>query len=677
MKRRFTTNSRLVHELFANYISTFTAFCELINNSLQAGAQNIWIDIDYTKEEEVYPLVIKKISIKDDGCGVHVSEVPNKLLDIGTANKDGGKGIGRFAAFQLGRTIKIETIGYSTLEKTFSKVTIPLRFEMFGKNLNVTEVDLDTQEVILKGLNHDTFYKVSISELYDSTVTDSEPKKKIIDKFLKTNIKDAIFERYPLKIFNKEINVFINNSKIDPSDFLVESPITKVVDYEDKKGKSHKVLFDYMNIKKMPKIKVFLTTKNAGIQTIATGFEFEANWLSPKIGGWFIYIQSNSLPSDMYRNIDLDGMDENIKHYKEFLKQQLNDFFKERNKEFDNFMDKLKKDEYYPYKEKSSSQSKILLFDKVAYIVEDRFQILKEDNKIREIIYPLIDRSISNGEFENVLRNMLKLNNKMVTKFSELLERSDMEDIIEFSDKVAKKTEELEFLEKLVYSDISKNVKERKQLHKFLEKMLWVFGEEYNESTHLMSDKGLEGNLLELRDKTLVYKASKNDDNIADIKETNIKSITDLFLYSERILDMNVREVLIVELKAPKVKISPKELGQVMKYAQEIEEMGVFPDRLHYKVLLISSEISKQAKYDIEGRQKVVDNPYLYHKNANGNIEVWVMKWSDLLENLKRKLKYMSNILSTKDVNVQEKAKRDFEEIDFSKVSSTLKKVAV
>jgi hypothetical protein len=140
---------------------------------------------------------------------------------------------------------------------------------------------------------------------------------------------------------------------------------------------------------------------------------------------------------------------------------------------------------------------------------------------------------------------------------------------------------------------------------------------------------------------------------------------------------MNVREVLIVELKAPKVKISPKELGQVMKYAQEIEEMGVFPDRLHYKVLLISSEISKQAKYDIEGRQKVVDNPYLYHKNANGNIEVWVMKWSDLLENLKRKLKYMSNILSTKDVNVQEKAKRDFEEIDFSKVSSTLKKVAV
>lgn len=455
MKRKFTTNSRLVNELFANYISTFSAFCELLNNSLQAGAKNIWIDIDYTKEDEVYPTIIKKIIIKDDGCGVYFSEVPHKLLDIGTANKDGGKGIGRFAALQLGKTVLIETIGYSSVEKNFSKVSIPIRFDMFGKNLNVTDVDIDTKEEILGRRTYETYYKVSITDLYDSTVTDSEPKKKIIEKFLKVNIKDSIFERYPLKIFNKEVNLFINNSKIDPSDFLVNEPITKVVDYDDKKGKHHKVLFDFMHIKKMQKIKVFLTTKNAGIQTIATGFEFEASWLSPKIGGWFIYIHSDSLRSDMYRNIDMDGLDEEVKHYKEFVKQELNDFFKEKNKEFDNFLDKLKKDDYYPYKEKASSQSKVILFDKVAYIVEDRFQLLKDGNKIREIIYPLIDRSLSNGEFENVLKNMLKLKNSVVTQFSNLLERTDMEDIIEFSDKVSKKMEDLEFLDKLVYSKIS------------------------------------------------------------------------------------------------------------------------------------------------------------------------------------------------------------------------------
>jgi len=103
MKRKFTTNSRLVNELFANYISTFTAFCELINNSIQAKSRNINITIDYTGNTELHPLIIKKIVIRDDGFGVHTSEVKNKLLEIGTAAKDGGKGIGRFAAFQIGK----------------------------------------------------------------------------------------------------------------------------------------------------------------------------------------------------------------------------------------------------------------------------------------------------------------------------------------------------------------------------------------------------------------------------------------------------------------------------------------------------------------------------------------------------------------------------------------------
>ena len=53
------------------------------------------------------------------------------------------------------------------------------------------------------------------------------------------------------------------------------------------------------------------------------------------------------------------------------------------------------------------------------------------------------------------------------------------------------------------------------------------------------------------------------------------------------------------------------------------------------------------------------------------------MKWCDLIENVKRKLKYMAHVLETKDIDVQEKASRDFEEINFGKVNSTLKKVAI
>lgn len=216
-------------------------------------------------------------------------------------------------------------------------------------------------------------------------------------------------------------------------------------------------------------------------------------------------------------------------------------------------------------------------------------------------------------------------------------------------------------------------MKERKELHKFLEKMLWVFGEEYNESTKLLSDKGLEGNLKQLRDDCLEYKASKKEDNISNV-DKSIKSITDLFMYSEKIIDLKHREVLIVELKAPKVKISPKELAQVMKYATEIEKSSQTPTNVRFKVLLVSSAINDDAAFQIKGEE---DNPYFYFRSKNKNIEIWVMKWADIIENMKRKLKYMSAILEVKDVDVQEKASSDFEEIDFGRTSSTLKKVAI
>ncbi|MCL7987420.1 ATP-binding protein [Sphingobacterium sp. lm-10] len=677
MARKLTTNSRLVNELFANYISTFVAFSELMNNSIQAKSKNIWIEIDYAADEELSTTFIKRISIKDDGKGVHVNELEAKLLDIGTTNKDGGKGIGRFASFQIGKEIEIETVGYCTESKTFSKAVIPLSFDSFGNNINVSEINIPTDEEILKGKNHNTYYKVSITNLYPSYVTDKEPKKKIIDKFLRQNIADAIFERYPLKIFNKEIVFHINGQTINPTDFVTSEPIKIASTFTDIKGKEHKVLFDFMPIKKIEKIKVFLTVQNAGLNTIAGSLEYDATWLSPKVGGWFIYVSSSTLSSDIYRNIDLDDLDPDWRKVREFIKNKLNIFFKERNQEFDNFSDNLKKDTYYPYKEKTSSQSKVILFDKLAYLVEDRYHLLKDDNQLREIIYPLIDRTISNGELNKILSSILKLNNKLISKFSDLLEKTDLENIIEFSDKVANKIEEVEFLEKLVYSDIAKNVKERKELHKFLERMLWIFGEEYSETTKLLSDKNLEKNLIQLRDDCLGYKASKKDENINEVAERSVKSITDLFMYNQRILDHKRREVLIVELKAPKVKISPKEIAQVMKYAREIEKLNSISRDVSFKILLLSSEINSDATFDIQGRQKGEDNPYFYFRNENKNIEIWIMKWSDLIENVKRKLQYMANLLQTKDIDVQEKAQRDFADIEFNKVSSSLKRVAI
>ncbi len=79
MRRKFTANSRLINDLFTRYLNTYFAFSELLNNSIQASAENIWITITYSPSEEVTDKMIKKIVVRDDGVGVHINDVKTSV----------------------------------------------------------------------------------------------------------------------------------------------------------------------------------------------------------------------------------------------------------------------------------------------------------------------------------------------------------------------------------------------------------------------------------------------------------------------------------------------------------------------------------------------------------------------------------------------------------------------
>lgn len=673
MKRKLTTNSRLVNDVLAAYINTYKALCELINNSIQADAKNIRLTIDYTDESVLTPIPVSRIVLWDDGYGVHVNDIEDKLLDIGTANKKGGKGVGRFAAFQIGDKFTIETVGYSQDDKTWSHAILPLKSEDFRKENDVRQVDIDTVEEILEK-KADTYYQITIEDLYDVESGNLEQRKKLTKNFNKNNIKDSLFETYCLKIFNGDIKIYVNDERINPKDYIIGDPERKLCDYVDKKGNLHRVEMDYIQIKGLDKIRVYLTTQNAGVHENAVCFEYAAPWLSPSIGGWLIYYYGEGITMDVLRNADLEEMDEEFSSYRQFVKEKLNEFFKGKNRKYDEFVNSLRGDTYYPFKEGNTSKSQLLAFDKLAYMVEDKYGLLEKKDKARSILYPLVKRSISNGDFEVVLKSVLKLPDKSVKQFNELLGRSELEDVIEFSDKVSKKMQDLEFIEKLTISEISKHVKERSELHKFLTKMLWIFGEQYSNNTTLLSDKNLENNIRQLSEDCMEYKASKKDDNINEAVKGNAKkNITDLFMYSERILDEEKREVLIVELKAPKVKISPKELGQARKYATQIAQSAYAPNDVNFIVLLVSSEINKEAQLEIPGKE---GNPYFLMSPKHSNVSVYVMRWADLIEKSRRRLQYLSSLLKTKDVDVVEKAMKEFPEVDFG-LTSTLRKKAL
>ena len=326
MKRKLTTNSRLVNDVLAAYINTYKALCELINNSIQADAKNIRLTIDYMDDSVPSPLSVSRIVLRDDGYGVHINEIGEKLLDIGTANKKGGKGVGRFAAFQIGNKFTIETVGYSQEEKSWSHAIIPLRSEDFKKENDVRQVDIDTVEELLdKKAN--TYYQITIEDLYDADAVNREPRKRLIKKLNKDSIKDSLFETYCLKVFNGDISFYVNDEKINPRDYIIGEPERKLDEYIDKKGVKHQVQMDYVQIKGLDKIRVYLTVQNAGVHENALCFEYAAPWLSPNIGGWLVYYYAEGITSDILRNADLEDMDEEFVSYRLFVKDKLNFFF--------------------------------------------------------------------------------------------------------------------------------------------------------------------------------------------------------------------------------------------------------------------------------------------------------------------------------------------------------------
>lgn len=675
--KKLTTNTRVIKDVLTKYSDTFAALKELINNSLQANANAIRLDVEYT-DSILSKSGIQKIILSDNGHGVPFSAFDKRILEIGTTAKKSGWGIGRFSSFQLGELMHIETIAYDETVKLFSKTSFSIDTTDFkDAQLEETEFKID-YDYLEKPAQ--PYYSVTIENLHHNANPKPLRKNLITKDFLRENIAQSIFEHYPYEVFHDKIKFTVNGKTISRDDFLKELPVKKTIQHTDRKGNSHDIRFYFYNvISSLNKVKVFFQIDNAGIKSVAHEYTYSSDWYTPDLGTWFIYIESDFFTSDLFRKLDIESLgEEEIKGLKENIKKAINEFFKARNKKFEKFILELEKDKYYPYiLEAPASDVQEVIFKKAAYLIEEEHELIRKNNSIRTFLYPLLDRAISNGDIEFLFKKIMKLSDENIEKFRTLLDKTEIEDVIHFTNSVADKLDFLGFLHELIYGKISSFLRERSQLHKIVENELWIFGENYNGTPNLWSDKKIGNILQELRDKHFSYEPSKEDDNLIEA-EGSPDDITDLFFMNEKVNDSNEREIMIVELKSPKCAISDKELGQIDRYAFTIEEHSGLPaNKVKYKLLLISSKLTKFAKSKVKSRRETFpDNPFLYDKKTEKNIEVYVMEWSELIEQNKRKLGYLSAQLKIKDKSVKEKFETEYSELITEKTAAQLRLVA-
>ena len=98
------------------------ALAELISNSYDADAENVWLSLEQKENNPV------SITVKDDGCGMNLDELNRKFLVIGRNRREddkdatsakfkrkatGKKGLGKLALFGLSQTIEITTVQHN------------------------------------------------------------------------------------------------------------------------------------------------------------------------------------------------------------------------------------------------------------------------------------------------------------------------------------------------------------------------------------------------------------------------------------------------------------------------------------------------------------------------------------------------------------------------------------
>lgn len=169
----------------------------------------------------------------------------------------------------------------------------------------------------------------------------------------------------------------------------------------------------------------------------------------------------------------------------------------------------------------------------------------------------------------------------------------------------------------------------------------------------------------------------KEDENLIEIKGEGLNDITDLFFTNEKPMDDGSKEFMIVELKAPKCKISQKELTQIKKYAFAIESTAAIPkNKAKYKLLLISADVTAQAKSEIKSLSAAYKKAFLIEQKQDVDIEIYMMTWAELISIQRTKLNYLSKQLKIKDKSVKQKFEEEYPALINQKMRTMLKKVS-
>ena len=612
-----------------SHTSPEKALSEIIWNSLDADAKNVEV---LFKEGE---LGTTEILVKDDGVGFSVADAEGLFTSLGGSWKSkkektdegrvlhGAEGQGRFKAFSLGRYVEwkvFKKLGANESPKPFRIVAKADHLEKFS----IEEID------------HRDQYRQGV------IVTISDLNKQF-SIFKQENAVEKLLPIFALYLSNyRHISITISGTRLDPNNAIkrIKKIILDSVHYNNEQYPAELEIVEWHEGGDK---ELWLCTNN--------GFPLEKY---PKqirgIGGFGFngYLKSKLI--DALSNDGTLGLGELNTHLREISAKAINEikiYFSERLvEESQEKVLQWKKEQIYPFKEESKSPVEVAerqVFDVVATKVAESLPSFEEsDKKSKAFQLRMLRHAVERGpeELQSVITEVLNLPKKQLDQLSEILKDVSLAGVISASKLVTDRLKFITGLEHLLFDDEhKKTLKERSQLHKMVAENTWLFGQEFSIS---VNDRSLTEVL-----KKHISKSGRDvpiDDPVLRIDGT--VGIVDLML--SRSIPCNREdeiEHLVVELKAPKVKIGEKECSQIESYAFAVIEDERFTSlSAKWDFWVISNEMDAYAlrKTTQDGRPKGV----LHRETDRANVTIWVKTWSQIIKENKYRLEFVRDKLN-------------------------------
>jgi len=594
---KFTT--RVTAETLKSEFSKNTSpIREALANAIDANCKNIYIDLYLeTIETGTVKVDVLNLDIADDGDGIPVnkSEFEKAFINYKESSKAnnnkymyGKKGKGRYTYLLLvdniPENLSIYTKNHNDIYKIYFKIneneSVQVVKELFKDKIDSKILDYKYNTII-------QFKNISIDNL-----------NKIED--VESTIKNEVITFFADRIASKSVNIYLTNSLLDINNYLEIDVIREKINIE-----SYTFSVEYYVWNKNIKLKqdrqkhilFFDDNKNlAGI--IPSGkhkLTFGGKTLDHSI---LIY---SSYFSD-YDNFDLGELfqDNIFINLKQMIEIKISETLL---KIYNNNINKIS-DEYIESlsisnKDKITQDVYHSLF--FPFISKIGTKPLSKD--LKDMIARLINvlATTSPDSFIKNLSVILNLSETDSQRLNYIEQNYGIIKAITEKEKILSQIDFLNNFDEMVNGKNRKEIKERTQLHKVIEKNLWLISSEFEDMklSDIYSDKRIQ-TILE-KEKTFYFQSNELNQLLQD---KNINKIPDIFIPI-----LKDETIYIVELKKPTAPITRQILDEVEDKYLKLFEKIVRKSEAYSKI--IAYAISDNKTDNARSRGSIEDDIFI------------------------------------------------------------------